>query len=90
MFQTITCVYAIEVMPTTLRAYLTSYVNMCWVRSISHLRSLSLSYLALWPAHRIWRASRNAATKGALGLQSSFRYSVVLAFATDVGRLPCA
>lgn len=31
MFQTITCVYAIEVMPTTLRGYLTSYVNMCWV-----------------------------------------------------------
>lgn len=32
IFQTITCVYAIEVMPTCLRAYLTSYVNLCWVR----------------------------------------------------------
>ncbi|KIW50919.1 hypothetical protein PV05_09696 [Exophiala xenobiotica] len=31
IFQTITCVYAIEVMPTCLRAYLTSYVNLCWV-----------------------------------------------------------
>ncbi len=31
MFQTVTCVYAIEVMPTCLRAYLTSYVNLCWL-----------------------------------------------------------
>jgi MFS transporter, SP family, general alpha glucoside:H+ symporter len=31
LFQTATCVYAIEVMPTCLRAYLTSYVNLCWV-----------------------------------------------------------
>lgn len=31
MFQTITCVYAIEVMPTCLRAYLTSYINLCWL-----------------------------------------------------------
>lgn len=31
MFQTVTCVYAIELMPTSLRAYLTSFVNMCWL-----------------------------------------------------------
>ncbi|OQV09830.1 hypothetical protein CLAIMM_13912 [Cladophialophora immunda] len=31
MFQTVTCVYAMEVMPTCLRAYLTSYVNLCWL-----------------------------------------------------------
>ncbi|KIX01876.1 uncharacterized protein Z518_09603 [Rhinocladiella mackenziei CBS 650.93] len=31
MFQTVTTVYAVEVMPTCLRGMLTSYVNMCWV-----------------------------------------------------------
>lgn len=31
IFQSMTCVYAIEVMPTCLRGYLTSYVNVCWV-----------------------------------------------------------
>jgi SP family general alpha glucoside:H+ symporter-like MFS transporter len=31
MFQTVTTVYALEVTPTVLRGYLTSYVNMCWV-----------------------------------------------------------
>lgn len=31
MFQAMTTVYAVEVMPTCLRAYLTSYVNCCWV-----------------------------------------------------------
>jgi MFS transporter, SP family, general alpha glucoside:H+ symporter len=31
MFQTVTCVYAIELVPTSLRAYLTSFVNMCWL-----------------------------------------------------------
>ena len=34
LFQTATCVYAIEVMPLCLRAYLTSYVNMCWVSDV--------------------------------------------------------
>ncbi|KAK4947805.1 hypothetical protein LTR10_013313 [Elasticomyces elasticus] len=31
IFQSMTCVYAVEVMPTRLRGYLTSYVNICWV-----------------------------------------------------------
>jgi SP family general alpha glucoside:H+ symporter-like MFS transporter len=31
LFQAATCVYAVEVMPTCLRPYLTSYVDMCWV-----------------------------------------------------------
>ncbi|KIM93247.1 hypothetical protein OIDMADRAFT_138157 [Oidiodendron maius Zn] len=31
MFQTVTTVYALEVTPTVLRGYLTSYVNMCWI-----------------------------------------------------------
>lgn len=31
IFQTVTCVYAVEVLPTSLRAYLTSYVNACWL-----------------------------------------------------------
>lgn len=31
MFQAITTVYAIDVMPTCLRAHLTSYVQLCWV-----------------------------------------------------------
>lgn len=30
VFQTIPCIYALEVSPTTLRAYLTNYVNFCW------------------------------------------------------------
>ncbi|KAK6063906.1 MFS maltose permease, partial [Seiridium cupressi] len=30
-FQTLACTYASEVVPTTLRAYLTTYVNLCWV-----------------------------------------------------------
>lgn len=31
VFQTITTVYASEVCPTSLRSYLTTYVNLCWV-----------------------------------------------------------
>lgn len=31
VFQTITVAYAAEVCPTALRAYLTTYVNLCWV-----------------------------------------------------------
>jgi len=31
VFQTITTTYAAEVCPTNLRAYLTTYVNLCWV-----------------------------------------------------------
>ena len=31
IFQTLSITYASEVMPTNLRAYLTSYVNLCWV-----------------------------------------------------------
>ncbi|KAI9147080.1 alpha-glucoside permease [Paramyrothecium foliicola] len=31
VFQTITVTYAAEVCPTALRAYLTTYVNLCWV-----------------------------------------------------------
>jgi SP family general alpha glucoside:H+ symporter-like MFS transporter len=31
VFQTITTTYASEVCPTNLRAYLTTYVNLCWV-----------------------------------------------------------
>ena len=30
-YQTITTVYAAEVLPVSLRGYLTSYVNLCWV-----------------------------------------------------------
>jgi SP family general alpha glucoside:H+ symporter-like MFS transporter len=32
IFQTLTTSYAAEVTPTHLRAYLTTYVNLCWVR----------------------------------------------------------
>ena len=31
IFQTVTCVYAVEIMPVSLRAYLTSYVSGCWL-----------------------------------------------------------
>ncbi|KAH7039619.1 general substrate transporter [Microdochium trichocladiopsis] len=31
VFQTLACTYAAEVCPTTLRAYLTTYTNLCWV-----------------------------------------------------------
>ncbi|KAF2710419.1 maltose permease MAL61 [Pleomassaria siparia CBS 279.74] len=31
VFQTLTCTYAAEVVPVALRAYLTTYVNLCWV-----------------------------------------------------------
>jgi SP family general alpha glucoside:H+ symporter-like MFS transporter len=31
VFQTLTTAYAAEVVPTCLRAYLTTYVNLCWV-----------------------------------------------------------
>jgi MFS transporter, SP family, general alpha glucoside:H+ symporter len=30
-FQTLACTYAVEVVPTQLRGYLTTYVNLCWV-----------------------------------------------------------
>jgi SP family general alpha glucoside:H+ symporter-like MFS transporter len=31
VFQTMTTAYASEVAPVALRAYLTTYVNLCWV-----------------------------------------------------------
>lgn len=31
VFQTLACTYAAEVCPTNLRAYLTTYTNLCWV-----------------------------------------------------------
>lgn len=31
-FQALTTAYAVEVTPVHLRAYLTTYVNLCWVR----------------------------------------------------------
>jgi MFS family permease len=31
IFQTVTCVYAVEVLPTALRGHLTAYVNACWL-----------------------------------------------------------
>lgn len=31
IFQTLACTYASEVCPTQLRAYLTTYINLCWV-----------------------------------------------------------
>lgn len=31
VYQTVTTVYASEVLPINLRGYLTSYVNLCWV-----------------------------------------------------------
>ena len=31
VFQTLTTTYAAEVCPVTLRPYLTTYVNLCWV-----------------------------------------------------------
>lgn len=31
VFQTLTCTYAAEVTPVPLRAYLTTYINLCWV-----------------------------------------------------------
>lgn len=31
VYQTVTTVYASEVLPVHLRGYLTSYVNLCWV-----------------------------------------------------------
>lgn len=33
ILETITCVYAVEVAPTCLRAFLTSYVSQNWVQS---------------------------------------------------------
>jgi hypothetical protein len=36
MLQTIPIVYAQEVAPAVLRPYLTTYVNMCWVREATN------------------------------------------------------
>lgn len=59
MFQTVTTVYALEVMPTALRAYLTSYVDMCWVSTTNpKLRMESSNALAgHWSAHFLWSPS---------------------------------
>jgi SP family general alpha glucoside:H+ symporter-like MFS transporter len=43
IFQTLTTSYAAEVTPTHLRAYLTTYVNLCWVSSHPPLYLFSLS-----------------------------------------------
>jgi MFS transporter, SP family, general alpha glucoside:H+ symporter len=40
IFQTATCVYAVEILPVSLRAYLTSYVSGCWL--IGQLLSASV------------------------------------------------
>ena len=81
MFQTVTTVYAIEVMPTSLRAYLTSYVNMCWVSTTSlELRMENPNTLVgHWSAYRFWRPSWRPESAGPMGLQSPFRNPVSIA-----------
>ena len=41
VFQTLTTTYAAEVTPVGLRAYLTSYVNLCWVSTPGYLKWLA-------------------------------------------------
>jgi SP family general alpha glucoside:H+ symporter-like MFS transporter len=62
IFQTLTTAYAAEVTPTHLRAYLTTYVNLCWVR-VLHLfssRCTQTDCLALGSrsVHRLRGSSR--------------------------------
>jgi len=63
VFQTVTTAYAAEVCPTALRAYLTTYVNLCWVfgqflssgvlKSVSH-RSDPFAYKLPFALQWIW------------------------------------
>jgi len=75
MFQTVTCVYAIEVMPTHLRAYLTSYVNMCWV-SITRLEREG-EYLICFQV--IGQLIATCVLRGSLNLSSPWAYRVPFA-----------
>lgn len=45
IFQTLTTAYAAEVCPVHLRGYLTTYVNLCWVRPLALSLSVDLSLL---------------------------------------------
>ncbi|GAB7340232.1 hypothetical protein MBLNU457_6697t1 [Dothideomycetes sp. NU457] len=63
VFQTVTTTYAAEVCPTALRAYLTTYVNLCWVfgqflssgvlKSVAH-RSDAFAYKLPFALQWIW------------------------------------
>jgi Arabinose efflux permease len=44
IFQTLTTSYAAEVAPTHLRAYLTTYVNLCWVKLTPSAHFLSFGW----------------------------------------------
>jgi SP family general alpha glucoside:H+ symporter-like MFS transporter len=41
LFQTTSVIYALELSPLSLRAYLTNYVNFCWVRPKQHTSSVT-------------------------------------------------
>lgn len=58
-FQTLTTAYAVEVTPTHLRAYLTTYVNLCWVRFLACMMKPVLIVPGIRPVHSCWRPSRH-------------------------------
>jgi SP family general alpha glucoside:H+ symporter-like MFS transporter len=59
LFQTTTVMYALEVAPISLRAYLTNYVNFCWVRIHKPQGNGNdmLRNTGVWSNHRSWSAS---------------------------------
>ncbi len=60
IFQTLTVTYASEICPSTLRPYLTTYVNLCWVMVSLPAVSLHILdiYLVIGPTHRRRHSAR--------------------------------
>lgn len=90
VFQTLTTAYASEICPVALRAYLTTYVNLCWVmgqlicgqsaiRVEHHLSEPSADATAFDSTRDSRYPSRSAQQHDRVGLQDPLRASVGLA-----------
>lgn len=84
VFQTLTTSYAAEVTPTHLRAYLTTYVNLCWVNRsslyIERRPQLTICILlGVWTASRLRCSASCPFSNRRVGISYPFRPSVALA-----------
>ena len=70
VYQTVTTVYASEVLPINLRGYLTSYVNLCWVSQIIRTGAGVLNAASGdRPIHRFWRLGRRGEPHRPMGVE---------------------
>ena len=81
VFQSITTHYAVEITPTSLRGYVTTYVNLCWVRlsdvfPITPVTTLTLELLGDGPVDILWSDAWLCRPCGPVGFQNPVCHTV--------------